>query len=327
MSEEEKKDVPAEGEEDKKEDAPADAKPKESESSDSDDEENAFLKEMNPLNQFNKMFPPDEEDDWKSLDKETTGTPVLSQCCCCICNCATVATEGVTCCCVVPIKCGITTIGVFTIFLAAIGISAQFFLMLNDQVKWWYCLVNILLLIPQYIAASFFIVWFGKDSIQSRGNLGCACIMVVCSQALIAAWVIIYFVWIYEGDTVYYGWGTTQEGYIKYAKKYYIFRELAWAVIICTLFSYFICISGRYATALKTEKDKVEKKQWTKEKESKRRAQEDLDKAAKNEEYIDMKNYIDRVNKKDKKKAAKNDKDAKHKERVEAGLSDESDDK
>merc|ERR1712127_662453 len=102
------------------------------------------------------------------------------------------------------------------------------------------------------------------------------------------------------------------EGYIKYAKKYYIFRELAWAVIICTLFSYFICISGRYATALKTEKDKAEKKLWTKEKESKRRAQEDLDKAAKTEGYIDMKNYIDRVNKKDKKKAAKDEKKKAH---------------
>merc|ERR1739838_995352 len=106
------------------------------------------------MNQFNKMFPPDGEDEWKSIDKKESGEAVLSQCCC-ICNCATKATEGVTCCCVVPIKCGITTIGVFTIFLAAIGISAQFFLMLNDQVKWWYCLVNILLLIPQYIAASF----------------------------------------------------------------------------------------------------------------------------------------------------------------------------
>merc|ERR1712046_413203 len=83
------------------------------------------------------------------------------------------------------------------------------------------------------------------------------------------------------GDTVYYGWGTTEEGYIKYAKKYYIFRELAWAVIICTLYSYFICICGRYATALKLPKEKAEKKAWLKMKESKRRAQEDLDTDAK----------------------------------------------
>jgi len=277
------------------------------------------------MNQFNKFFPADEEEEWKSLDKDTSGEPVLSQCCCCICNCATKATEGVTCCCIVPIKCGITTIGVFTILLAAIGISAQFFLMLNDNVKWWYCLVNILLLVPQYIAASFFIVWFGKDTIASRGNLGCGCIMVVVSQALIAAWVIIYFVWIYEGDTVYYGWGTTEEGYIKYAKKYYIFRELAWAVIICTLYSYFICICGRYAAALKTEKLKEEKKTWLKQKESKRRAQEDLDKAAKDEGYGDMQAFIERTNKKDRKAEEKEKKKLERKKKQEAGEVTESD--
>merc|ERR1719327_516936 len=273
---------------------------------------------------MDNYFPPADDEMYRSLNSEE-GEPVLQQCCCCICNCATKATEGVTCCCIVPIKCGITTIGVFTILLAAIGISAQFFLMLNDNVKWWYCLVNILLLIPQYIAASFFIVWFGKDTIASRGNLGCGCIMVVVSQALIAAWVIIYFVWIYEGDTVYYGWGTTEEGYIKYAKKYYIFRELAWAVIICTLYSYFICICGRYAAALKTEKDKAEKKEWLKQKESKRRAQEDLDKAAKDENYGDMKSFIARTDKKDRKADEKEKKKAERKKKQEAGEVTESD--
>jgi len=149
MSEEEKKDWQADGgeagedakEEEKKdgddekkdeEGEKKDEEKKEEESSEDEDEENAFLKEMNPMNQFNKFFPADEEDEWNSLDKKKTGTPILTQCCCCICNCATKATEGVTCCCVVPIKCGITTIGVFTILLAAVGISAQFFLILND---------------------------------------------------------------------------------------------------------------------------------------------------------------------------------------------------
>jgi hypothetical protein len=322
MSEEDKKDWQAdggeagedakdeekkEGDEDKKDEEgeKKDEKKEEEDSSDDEDDENAFLKEMNPMNQFNKFFPADEEDEWNSLDKKKTGTPILTQCCCCICNCATKATEGVTCCCVVPIKCGITTIGVFTILLAAVGISAQFFLILNDNVKWWYCLVNLLLLLPQYIAAGFFISWFGHDTIQTRGNLSCGCIMVIVSEALIAAWVIIYFVWIYEGDTVYYGWGTTEAGYIKFAKKYYIFRELAFVVIIITLFSYFICICGRYSTALKVEKDKAEKKQWVKTKLSRQRAQDDLDKHAKNKDYINVKAELEKQNKKDRKKAAK----------------------
>merc|ERR1712146_310312 len=130
------------------------------------------------------------------------GEPVLTQCCCCICNCQTKATEGITCCCVVPIKCGVTIIGLFAVFLAAISISAQFFLMLNDQVKWWYCLVNLVLLVLTYIAAAYFIVWFGKDSVATRGNLACSCIMVIVSASLLAAWAIVYFVWIHEGDTV-----------------------------------------------------------------------------------------------------------------------------
>ena len=80
---------------------------------------------------LDNYFPGADDENFKSLNK-STGKPVLQQCCCCICNCQTVATEGMTCCCIVPIKCGITTIGIFTLALAIIGISAQFFLILND---------------------------------------------------------------------------------------------------------------------------------------------------------------------------------------------------
>merc|ERR1711990_899098 len=182
-----------------------------------------------------------------------------------------------TCCCVVPIKCGVTSIGVLTVALAIIGISAQFFLILNDQVKWWFCTVNLVLLIPQYIAASFFVVGFGKDSVATRGVLGCGCIMVIVSQSLLAAWAIVYFIWIHQGDTVYYGWGTTEEGYVKFQKKYYLFRELAWAVIIIGLFSYFICIVGRYSTALKAARDEDDIKDYKEKKEWKKKAEIALD--------------------------------------------------
>ena len=130
---------------------------------------------------------------------------------------------------------------------------------------------------PQYIAASFFVVWFGKDSVSTRGVLSCGCIMVIVSQSLLAAWAIIYFIWIHQGDTVYYGWGTTEEGYVKFQKKYYLFRELAWAVIIIGLFSYFICIVGRYSTALKQALTKEQKDEVKKEKEWKQKAEKALD--------------------------------------------------
>jgi len=187
-----------------------------------------------------------------------------------------------TCCCIVPIKCGVTTIGILTILLAAIGISAQFFLILNDRVAWWYCLVNLILLVPQYIAASFFIVWFGKDNVNNRGTLGCTCIMVVVSQALLATWAVIYFVWVYEGDTVYWGWGTTEEGYIKYQKKYFIFRELAWAVIVLVAYSYFICVVNRYSSNLRAERSDEEKADFKKKKADEVRAEQALDAIAKN---------------------------------------------
>lgn len=160
----------------------------------------------------------------------------------------------------IPIKAGITVIGVLTIVLAAVTISNQFFLMLNDQVTWSYPVVNIALLIPTYIAASFFIVWFGKDSVSTRGRLPCAAILVIISASLVAAWATIYFVWIYKRDHVFYGWGTSESGYIKYQKKYYIFRELAWCVIVVTAFAYFICVTSSYKDALRVQRDEDDKK-------------------------------------------------------------------
>ena len=203
--------------------------------------------------------PADEGDDYRSWEEEEN-QPVLQQCCCCICNCGTTKTDGLTCCCVIPVKAGVTTIGVLTIVLAAVTISNQFFLMLNDQVTWWYPVVNLALLIPTYIGASFFIVWFGKDSVSNRGALPCAAILVIISASLVAAWAVIYFVWIYKRDTVFYGWGTTESGYIKYQKKYYIFRELAWCVIVVTAYAYFICVTGSYKEALRVERDEESKK-------------------------------------------------------------------
>merc|ERR1712100_235731 len=256
-----------------------------SKKSESDDEESQLMPDpmdaMGDAMNMDNYFPGNDENEFRSLNSEE-GTPILQQCCCCICNCETKATQGMTCCCIIPIKCGITTIGLITLALAAIGISAQFFLMLNDRVAWWYCLVNLILLVPQYLAASYFIVWFGKDNVNSRGALGCTCIMVVVSQALLATWAVIYFVWIYEGETVYWGWGTTEEGYIKYQKKYFIFRELAWAVIVLVAYSYFICVVNRYSKNLRAERSDEEKASFKKQKSNEDKAEKALDEIAKN---------------------------------------------
>jgi hypothetical protein len=247
-------------------------KPKEEEKKDDALGMGALAGGLNPDGLMGK----DEAEDFRSLNEEE-GKPVFSQCCCCICLCHNKATDGVSCCCVVPIKAGIMSIGVLTIVLAAITISTQFFLMLNDQVAWWFPLVNLFLLIPTYVAASFFVVWFGKDCVSSRGRLYCGCIMVIVSTSLVAVWAVIYFVWIYKRDTVYYGWGRDEANYLKYQKKYYIFRELLYAVIVITAYAYFLCVSLRYAALLKAERSDEEKVEYVLDQKRREAANKHLD--------------------------------------------------
>jgi len=156
--------------------------------------------------------------------------------------------------------------------------------MLNDNVKWWYCLVNLFFQVLNYISAALFFVWFGKDSVSNRGSLSCACVMVIVASVLTAAWALVYFTAIHKGDTIYYGWGTTEEGYVKYQKRYYIFRELAWCVIVVTLYSYFICVTARYAKSLREERSEDQNKQYKKDKERKEEAEKALDEEAKNKD-------------------------------------------
>jgi len=112
---------------------------------------------------------------------------------------------------VFPIKCGLVLIGAFTVALAAWQISYQFFLILNDQVEWWYPVVTLVLLVPLYIAAAFFVNWFTKDELSSRSKLPAACILTLISLSVVAVWNVIYFVWLYKKDTVYIGWGAPGE--------------------------------------------------------------------------------------------------------------------
>jgi hypothetical protein len=111
--------------------------------------------------------------------------------------------------------------------------------------------VCICLYIPTYTGAAIFVSWIGKDDVTNRGGLFHSCILVVVSTSLNAAWAIIYFVWIYKQEYVYYGWGTPEAGYLKFQKKYYLFRELLYAVIILSCYSYFICVTIQYRDLLR----------------------------------------------------------------------------
>ena len=61
-------------------------------------------------------------------------------------------------------------IGGLTILITFYYIFRNFFLILNDQVTWWFLVVTIVLLIPLYIDSGLFFNWFIKDSL-SRSSL------------------------------------------------------------------------------------------------------------------------------------------------------------
>ena len=178
----------------------------------------------------------------------------LSNCCCCLCVCENDVTAGYTCCCCFPIKCGIMVIGCLTIGLCFYYISWNFFLILNDQVAWWFPCVTIILLIPLYLASAFFVNWFIKDDMSTRRNLNAAIMLVLISIGLCTLWNIIYYVWIYKREDVFIGYGIPEEKYQKFQKKYYLFKVLLESAILLALYSYFQCVVSSYMDILRKEK-------------------------------------------------------------------------
>ena len=67
--------------------------------------------------------------------------------------------------------------------------------------------MTIVLLIPLYIASAFFVDWFIKDNLSSRGNLTAAIILSLVSVALVALWNVIYYTAIYKREEVFIGYG------------------------------------------------------------------------------------------------------------------------
>jgi hypothetical protein len=206
-------------------------------------------------------FGNDEEsdDDYKSIPRKEN----LTACCCCFCNCDNDKTAKLTCCCCCPIKFGVQFIGGLTMLLTFYYISWNFFLILNDQVAWWFPVVTIVLLVPLYIASGFFVNWFIKDTLGSRGKLTAAIILSLVSIFLVALWNVIYYTAIYKKEDVYIGYGVSEEKYQKFQKKYYLFKVLLESAILLALYAYFQCVIQTYKDALrlaKPEKMEEEKK-------------------------------------------------------------------
>ena len=204
------------------------------------------MDEMAPMMAAEEEKP--KQDDGVSIARERELTP----CCCCLCACSNEYTKDSSCCGCFPIKCGVITLGAFTLILAIYMVTMNFFLILNEYIHWYFPVVILVLLAPLCIAASFFVVFFTKDTSSSRGKLFTACILAIVSTALIAVWIVCYYVFIYKNDTVFTGQGDPQtNAYSKMSKKFYLFVVLAETTALCVSFSYFICVTNRYAQKMK----------------------------------------------------------------------------
>ena len=193
----------------------------------------------------------DSDDEYLSLPRKEK----LTSCCCCLCVCENDRTEKLTCCCCCPIKFGVQFIGGLTMVLTFYYISWNFFLILNDQVAWWFPVVTIVLLIPLYLASGFFVNWFIKDTLGSRGKLTAAIILSLISVGLVAVWNVIYYTAIYKRDEVFIGYGVSEDKYQKFQKKYYLFKVLLESAILLALYAYFMCVIQTYKDALRKRKE------------------------------------------------------------------------
>merc|ERR1712188_93399 len=100
-------------------------------------------------------------------------------CCCCLCQCTETKIKDLTCCCFLPIRCGVLFIGVCILAITLFVFLEIFYELLNDDIHWWYVLVGVLLASTLVVASAFTIVFFTKDDDGSRRGVRTACILVI----------------------------------------------------------------------------------------------------------------------------------------------------
>lgn len=221
-------------------------------------------------------------DDQKMEDKMTAKSQKSNQsvksqlseqdhemCCCCICQCQTKETKELGCCGCFPIKCGVYCIGIITFALLMFLFVEIFYCLLNEYYDWWYVAVGEALLIPLIIAATFFVVFFGKETDTSRSTLYVGCQLVLISVTLLAVWNVCYMYFFYKYRDVYTG--TADLGYLKQQKKEFIVWNMYLAAAIDACYAYFLCVCHTYKTALNKKEDeqKEEPEEEKKEEEKK----------------------------------------------------------
>jgi hypothetical protein len=223
-------------------------------------DEEMMMDEAAPMMEAEKMEEAPAAEDQVSIARNLEDS--LKPCCCCLCSCSNEYTKDSSCCGCFPIKCGVLSIGIFTLLLTIYMVTMNFFLILNEYIHWYFPVIILILLVPMCIGSSFFVVFFTKDTASSRGKLFTACMFGIISTALIAVWIVCYYVFIYKNDTVFTGQGDPQSNsYSKMSKKFYLFVVLAETTALCIAYSYFICVTNRYAQNMKgKEEEEAEEK-------------------------------------------------------------------
>jgi len=178
-------------------------------------------------------------------------TPVKTNCCCCVCVCSNSKSYGTTCCGCLPVKCGVVTIGIFTLVLTIFLVISNFFLLLNEYIHWWHPAILLVLNVPNILSTCFFVVFFTQDKMKSRGKLPYGCILNIISLSLTAIWTIVYYLAFYKQPVVYVGMNGE---YTSTPKKAFVFFRLLQYVILIAAFTYFLCVCQEYKSVMKTER-------------------------------------------------------------------------
>jgi hypothetical protein len=137
--------------------------------------------------------------------------PMRCNCCCCFCNCQNKYTRDLSCFGCFPIKCAIVVIGIFTICLNFCLYVEVFYCLMSDTIAWWYVLVGVCLLIPMFLGTTFFVLFFADETVDTRGRLSTACILIIVSLFLLQCWNLTYFLAWYKAQQIYFG--TPRIGY------------------------------------------------------------------------------------------------------------------
>ena len=117
-------------------------------------------------------------------------------------------TPNKTCCCCFPARSGIQLINCFSVFLLVVYIIITILLFFNDQIDWWFALVNMIVVASFGIAAITLIAryWLSPTRKSAKG-LSVAMLLIAFMNLLLNIWNITYMKQ-FQSENVTFGFKT-----------------------------------------------------------------------------------------------------------------------